>query len=48
MSRNDDRGRAAESPGAIPKAGWKDIALRVKDEMSNDNLSMAAPSRGTS
>ena len=42
MSRSDDRGRAAESPREIPRAGWKDIALRVKDEMSNDNLSMIA------
>ena len=48
MSRRDQRaaassrGREAERPGEIPKAGWKDIALRVKDEMAEDNLSMIA------
>ncbi len=37
-----ERGRAASSPGEIPKKGWKDILFRVKDEQSKDNLSMIA------
>ena len=37
-----DRGRAAESPSEIPARGWRDIALRVKDEISTDNLSAIA------
>jgi membrane protein len=36
------RGREAERPGEIPTRGWKDILLRVKDEMTADNLSMVA------
>ncbi|HEX6143489.1 MAG TPA: YhjD/YihY/BrkB family envelope integrity protein, partial [Geminicoccaceae bacterium] len=42
MAGRDDRGRQAERPSEIPKAGWKDIFLRVKDEMASDNLSMVA------
>ena len=42
MSRRGDRGREADRPGEIPKAGWKDILFRVKDEMSADNVSMVA------
>ncbi|WP_207477697.1 YihY/virulence factor BrkB family protein [Arenibaculum pallidiluteum] len=36
------RGRNADRPGEIPKAGWRDILLRVKNEQSKDNLSMIA------
>lgn len=37
-----DRGREADKPTQIPARGWKDIALRVKDEATKDNLSMVA------
>lgn len=37
-----DAGRAADRPGQIPSGGWRDIALRVKNEISSDNLSMIA------
>lgn len=36
------RGREAESPRDIPKRGWKDILLRVKNEVSDDNMSIVA------
>jgi membrane protein len=32
----EDRGREAESPSDIPAAGWKDVALRVKDQVKED------------
>jgi membrane protein len=35
-------GRGAERVRDIPKAGWRDIAWRVKDEIAEDNLSMIA------
>src|SRR5690606_32867162 len=31
-------GRDAEHPADIPAAGWKDIALRVKDEVKEDQV----------
>ncbi len=36
------RGRAAETPRDIPAAGWRDVLWRVKDQMSEDNLSLVA------
>ncbi len=36
------RGRQAEKPSELPKAGWRDILLRVKREISHDNLSIVA------
>lgn len=36
------RGRQAERPGEIPKAGWRDILLRTRNEMSDDHVSMVA------
>jgi membrane protein len=42
MAREQARGRSAERPGAIPKAGWRDILWRVKDEMARDSLSLVA------
>lgn len=38
----DDRGRGAQRPSEIPKKGWLDIALRVKNELSSDNVSLIA------
>lgn len=34
----DDRGRDAERPGQVPARGWKDVALRVKDEVKEDQV----------
>lgn len=36
------RGRAADAPEEIPASGWKDIVLRVKQEMKDDNLTTIA------
>jgi membrane protein len=34
----DDRGRDADRPGDVPAAGWKDVALRVKGEIKEDQV----------
>lgn len=36
------RGREARRPRDIPKRGWRDVAWRVKDEVTNDNVSIVA------
>ena len=36
------RGRDAKHPLQIPKRGWKDIALRVKDEWGDDHVGISA------
>jgi membrane protein len=36
------RGRQARRPGEIPRRGWWDIAVRVKNEMAEDHLSIVA------
>ena len=36
--QGDGRGRDAESPGDVPASGWKDVALRVKGEMKEDQV----------
>ena len=36
------RGRSAENPLEIPRRGWKDIALRLKDEWSDDHVGLSA------
>jgi membrane protein len=41
-ARQDGRGREAEKPTQIPAQGWKDIAYRVKDEISNDRIGTIA------
>jgi membrane protein len=38
----DDRGRHARTPSEIPKRGWYDIAVRVKNEVAKDNVSLIA------
>lgn len=38
----DTRGRGATRPRDIPKRGWRDIAVRVKDQLSEDNVDMIA------
>ncbi|CAO4150785.1 YihY/virulence factor BrkB family protein [Methylorubrum extorquens] len=37
-----DRGRRAETPSEIPAKGWKDIALRLYSEFSNDRILLVA------
>ncbi|UWQ49192.1 YihY/virulence factor BrkB family protein [Leisingera caerulea] len=36
------RGRQADAPHKIPPKGWKDIALRVKDEIATDHVGLIA------
>lgn len=36
------RGRSAETPTEIPAKGWKDIAFRLKDEISEDRVGLIA------
>src|SRR4051794_4844928 len=38
----DGRGRSAAWPSEIPKRGWWDILMRVKDDISEKNLSLVA------
>jgi membrane protein len=40
LSARTNRGRDAARPQDIPKPGWRDILLRVKDEMSADHVSV--------
>lgn len=37
-----ERGRLAKRPRELPRAAWKEILLRVKNEIAADNLSMIA------
>lgn len=37
-----ERGHNAEKPTQIPKKGWKDIALRVKDRLKKDHVSLVS------
>lgn len=39
---NDNKGRAAERPRDIPASGWKEVMLRVKDQVTKDNISIVA------
>lgn len=36
------RGRFADSPKEIPKRGWRDVLLRVKQQIGEDNVSLTA------
>jgi membrane protein len=36
------RGLHAESPTEVPARGWKEVLLRVKDEVTKDNMSIVA------
>lgn len=40
------RGRDADKPHQIPAAGWRDILLRLKDEVTKDNLSILSAGAG--
>lgn len=39
-TRTGERGEYAASPLAVPRRGWRDVLWRVKDELSDDNLSL--------
>jgi membrane protein len=39
---NDGRGRQAEQPQQIPPRGWKDIALRLRTEVKQDQVPLLA------
>lgn len=39
---NSERGRTADSPGDIPRAGWRDILLRVKQQLGDDAVGLVA------
>jgi membrane protein len=41
-SGGEERGRGAESPSDIPAAGWKDVGLRVKDQIKEDLVPLMA------
>jgi membrane protein len=41
-NRQDGRGRDAATPSQIPRSGWRDIALRIKDQVSKDNVDIVA------
>lgn len=38
----ESRGRDAARPRDIPKAGWRDILLRIKDRLTRDHVSVVA------
>jgi membrane protein len=42
MAQLEHRGRSAERPQDIPARGWWDIAVRVKKEMTADNVDIIA------
>lgn len=42
VADQSDRGRAATRPQEIPARGWRDIAMRVKNEMTQDNVDIIA------
>lgn len=45
-ARERGRGRQADRPSEIPKAGWRDILLRTWEEMGKDHVSMVAAGVG--
>jgi len=40
--REPGRGRSARTPSDIPKAGWRDILLRVWQKIGDDNISLVS------
>lgn len=40
--QDEERGREAERPSEIPAPGWKDVLVRTKREVKNDNISIVA------
>lgn len=39
---DDGHGRAADAPGEIGRRGWKDVALRAKQQVKEDNIGLVA------
>ena len=39
---DQERGREAEVPSEIPRAGWRDILLRLKDAVREDRITLIA------
>src|SRR5690606_14274099 len=39
--RDDGHGLDATAPAEVPAKGWKDVALRVKDDLRNDHTSLS-------
>jgi hypothetical protein len=37
---DDGRGRDADNPAEIPAKGWKDVAVRVKRQIKEDNVGL--------
>jgi membrane protein len=46
MARAAERGRGAERPSQIPRAGWRDILLRTWKEIGDDHVSLIAAGVG--
>ena len=46
MATATERGRHAERPSQIPRAGWRDILIRTWHEVGNDHLSLIAAGIG--
>ena len=46
MATAASRGRQAERPSQIPRAGWRDILIRTWHEIGNDHLSLIAAGIG--
>ena len=40
--QEEERGRRADRPRQIPKAGWRDILLRTKQQIGSDNIGIVA------
>ena len=40
--KENDKGRSADKPRDIPGAGWKEVMMRVKDQIATDNISIVA------
>jgi membrane protein len=38
-----ERGREAEVPAQIPRVGWRDVLIRLKDAVREDRITLIAP-----
>jgi membrane protein len=41
-AHDDGHGLGATGPGQVPPRGWKDVAVRVKDDLRDDHASLSA------
>jgi membrane protein len=46
MATSAERGRGAERPSDIPRAGWRDILIRTWNEIGDDHVSLIAAGVG--